>query len=304
MSNAIRLTVMLIIVVLIGVAFLGISRGVTGQEADKMPLIIAHRGASMDAPENTVASYKLAWERDADGAETDVHVTKDGKLVCIHDDTLERTGGDGGAVSDMNFDEVRKAEVGSFKDEKYRGEKVPTLTEVLQTVPQGKLFFVEIKKGKDAEKAVTLVKQDIAASGINPNQIVVISFDPAAVKFSKQQMPDIPAYLLLEFKQNDSTGQWSPTADEIISQLKAVNANGVDINTKYKVDKAFIDKIKSAGYSYNIWTINSPHIAKYYAEIGVDSITTDRPAFIRRALEGEPKQKPTTMDAIPLEPAR
>jgi glycerophosphoryl diester phosphodiesterase len=113
----------------------------------KAQLIIAHRGASHDAPENTLASFKLAWEQKADGIEGDFYLTKDGKIVCIHDKTTKRTSGQKVEldVAASTLAELRKVDVGAWKDPKYAGEKMPTLEEVLAIVPAGKVFFIEIK---------------------------------------------------------------------------------------------------------------------------------------------------------------
>ncbi|QQE12865.1 glycerophosphodiester phosphodiesterase [Planctomycetota bacterium] len=251
---------------------------------EKKPLVIAHRGASYDAPENTIAAYKLAWEQGADGAETDVHITADGKLICMHDDDAERTAGSEVKISETNFDELRKLEVGSFQDDQYDGEQIPTLVEVLDTVPEGKLFYIEIKSGMDAAKAVPLVKADIEKSKIDPKQIRLISFSDEAIKASKEQMPEIGAFLLIFFVHDRVNGTWSPTADEVIEKLQACDADGMDINVVYRVEQSYIDQIKAAGYSYHVWTINSPHVAKRYTKMGVDSITTDRPSFVKRAV--------------------
>ena len=249
------------------------------------PLIIAHRGASHDAPENTLAAYKLAWQQGADGAETDVHITKDGRLICMHDDDAERTAGSLVKLSETDFDELRKLDVGAWPEDKYAGEKVPTLVEVLNTVPEGKVFYIEIKSSKDAVRSVPLVKADIDKSNIKREQVRIISFSADAIKACKEQMPEVPAYLLIYFVHDAKTGAWSPTADEVISKLKACDADGVDINVVYRVDQSFIDQIKAAGYSYHVWTINSPHVAERYVKMGVASITTDRPGFLKCAIE-------------------
>ena len=287
MEHPMRRLAMLVVMLAVCVALIFMAFNLAeGQGESGEPLIVAHRGASFDAPENTVASYKLAWEQGADAAETDVYVTRDGQLVCVHDNNLDRTGGVRMDVREANLDTIREAEVGSFKGEQYRGEKVPTLVEVLETVPEGKLLYVEIKKDQDVVRAVRLVKEDIGKVGIDADQIRVISFDPMAVRAAKEQMPEVEAYLLVDWKENEQTGTWWPTAEEVIRMLEACDADGVDMGVKHRVDKAYIDRIKEAGYSYHIWTVNSPHLARMYAEMGVDSITTDRPAFIREALEG------------------
>ncbi|QDU34792.1 Glycerophosphoryl diester phosphodiesterase [Poriferisphaera corsica] len=298
MEHPIKRVAMLFVMLAVCVAFVFVAFNLAeGQGGKHVPLIVGHRGASYDAPENTVASYKQAWEQGADAVETDVYVTKDGQLVCLHDNNLDRTGGVRMDVRNAELDAIKQVEVGSYKGEQYRGEKVPTLVEVLETVPEGKLLYVEIKKDQDVVRAVRLVKEDIEKVGIDPDQIRVISFEPVAVKSSKEQMPDVEAYLLIDFKQNEQTGMWWPTAEETIRMLKSCDANGVDMSVKHRVDQAYIDRIKDAGYSYHIWTVNSPHLARIYAEMGVDSITTDRPAFIRQAIEGEATKM------IPLEPS-
>src|SRR5438876_4057740 len=91
--------------------------------------IIAHRGASADAPENTVAAFKLAFEQGADGFEADYCLTRDGKIICIHDENTQRTTGIDGVVSRMTLDELRRLDAGVWKGTKFIGEKLPTLQE-------------------------------------------------------------------------------------------------------------------------------------------------------------------------------
>ncbi|MEW6306614.1 MAG: glycerophosphodiester phosphodiesterase family protein, partial [Verrucomicrobiota bacterium] len=100
--------------------------------------IIAHRGASYDAPENTMASVKLGWKQKADGVEIDIWLTKDGKIILLHDENTKRTTGVDKKVHEQTFDELRRQDAGSWKDPKFKGEKLPTLDEVLKTVPKGK----------------------------------------------------------------------------------------------------------------------------------------------------------------------
>src|SRR5436190_9554723 len=95
--------------------------------------LVAHRGASADAPENTVAAIKLAWEQKADASEFDVYLTKDGKIVVIHDATTKRTAGEDKKVADTSLEDLRKLEVGKWKNPKFAGEKIPTLEEMLAT---------------------------------------------------------------------------------------------------------------------------------------------------------------------------
>src|SRR5882757_4224835 len=109
------------------------------------PLIIAHRGASFEAPENTLAAYRLAWQQNADGAEGDFQLTRDGRIVCIHDLTTGRTADANRVVAQSTFEELRRLDVGMWKHPRFAGERIPTLDEILALLPAGNLFFIEIK---------------------------------------------------------------------------------------------------------------------------------------------------------------
>src|SRR5262245_3502406 len=106
--------------------------------------IIAHRGSSLLAPENTLAAAQLAWQEGADAVEGDFQLTKDGRFVCLHDNSLKRTAGIDRLVADCTLDELRACDVGRWKGEQFAGEPIPTLEELLATVAPGKRFFVEL----------------------------------------------------------------------------------------------------------------------------------------------------------------
>src|SRR3954471_8107407 len=137
-------------------------------------VIVAHRGASFDAPENTLAAYRLAWEQGADGAEGDYYLTTDQRIVCIHDPTTRRTGDRDLDVAKSTFDELRKVDVGSWKNAKYKGEQIPTIDEVLAIVPPGKLYFIEVKCGPEILPGIEAA---IAKSGVKTEQLRIISFN-------------------------------------------------------------------------------------------------------------------------------
>src|SRR3954470_14279804 len=112
--------------------------------------IVGHRGASFDAPANPVAAIKLAWEQKADGSEFDIYLTKDGQIAVIHDKDTKRTaGGVNKVVAESTLAELRALDVGKWKGEKFAGEKIPTLAEMLATVPPGKRVFIEVKCGPE-----------------------------------------------------------------------------------------------------------------------------------------------------------
>src|SRR5262245_24319538 len=111
--------------------------------------IIAHRGASHDAPENTLAAFKEAWKQKADGGELDIFLTGDGKIIVIHDSNTKRTTGVDRKVAEHTLEELRKLDSGRWKSERFAGEKLPTLSEMLATAPKGKKVYIEVKGGPE-----------------------------------------------------------------------------------------------------------------------------------------------------------
>src|SRR4051794_28328490 len=134
--------------------------------------IIAHRGYSQKAPENTVSSFKLAWENKADACELDLYLTKDGKVVIIHDKDTKRTTGVQKDVATSTLDELRTLDAGSWKGAQFAGEKLPTLEEAIATMPLGKKrFFLEIKCGPEVVPAMTKILEPMRARA---DQVVII----------------------------------------------------------------------------------------------------------------------------------
>ena len=242
--------------------------------------IVAHRGASFDAPENTVASARLAWEQKADALELDVYLSKDGRLVVIHDESLKRTAGTAKKVSAMTLSEIAKLEAGAWKDVRWRGEKIPQLDDMLATVPAGKRVFIEIKCGPEAldELATTLQR-----CPLKPAQTVIISFKYEVVKQAKARFPDREVCWIADFKQ-DAAGTWQPAIGRLVEQAKAANLNGLDLSFRGPLDAAAAKEIKAAGLKLYVWTVDGAEDARRLRDLGVDGITTNRPGWLREQL--------------------
>ncbi len=255
----------------------GMSRPATAQ------LIVAHRGASSEAPENTLSSFKLAWQRGADAIEGDFYLTRDGRIVTIHDKTTGRTADRDLPVANSTLAQLRQLDFGSWKSPKYAGERIPLLTEVLATIPPGKQIFIEIKCGPEI---VPKLKKVLAESHLAPEQTNVIAFDRNVIAAVKKQIPQIKAYWLVGYRRNKKTGKWSPTVAEVLDTLKAIGADGLDTqDNRAVVNKAMVQKLRAAGMSLHVWTVDDPKIARYYQKLGFDSITTNHPRLIRKSLE-------------------
>lgn len=240
--------------------------------------IVAHRGASHDAPENTVAAFKLAWEQKADGAELDIHRTRDGKIVVIHDKDTKRTCGTQLSVADTTLDELRKLDAGRWKGEKFAGEKLPLLEEMLATTPLGKKVFVEVKCGPEV---VTELLRVLTAVGLKPEQTPVISFNADVIAAIKKARPALPGYWLVGLKKK---AEEKRTAEELIARAKELKADGLDLGATDALDGGFAAKIKGAGLRLDVWTIDDPAEAKRLTGLGVAGITTNRPAWLRQQL--------------------
>lgn len=258
-------------------------------------LIVAHRGASHDAPENTMAAFNLAWEQQADGIEGDFYLSSDGYIVCIHDKTTRRTSDKNLPVSKTSFEELRSLDVGSWKDEKWKGEQIPTLEEVLDCVPSGKVIFIELKAGP---KIVAPMVKVIKESKLSPKQMVIICFDKKTVVECKKQLPHLKVQWLTSYKK-DSKNQWAPTADEVVKTLRSTGADllGSKAETKH-LNSAFIQRMCKAGYcDFGVWTVNNLKVAKFYKDLGAVAITTNRPGWLREQL----RAKPAVIETVPAD---
>lgn len=242
-------------------------------------LIIAHRGESHDAPENTLASFQLAWKRRDRAIELDVHLTKDGELAVCHDGNTQRTSGVSHSIRECTMEELKQLDVGSWKGDKWAGERMPVLREALLTVPKQGSCIIEVKVGADA---IPKLQKEIQSVSLDPKQVVIISFNPEAVGESKRAMPEIKTYLLSAFNYSQEKDKWSPTVDEFIKQAKQLRADGLNLAAQPPIDTDFVERVKNAGLELFVWTIDYIDLAQRMLEIGVDGIASNRAAWLAR----------------------
>jgi glycerophosphoryl diester phosphodiesterase len=235
--------------------------------------IIGHRGASEDAPENTIASLKLGFAQGADGCELDFHSTKDHRLVVIHDGTTKRVAGVDKKVSEQTLDELRALEVGQWGEWKDKGfsEKIPTLDEALATVPEGRRLFLHCYCSQnDIKKLRDLVLR----SGTKAEQVVFVALILGPCKEFKAVLPECKAYWLHAY------GPSVPSLDELIQKAKAAHIDGLDLDKRFPIDKSFVQKVHLAGLELHVWTVDDAGEALKLIVAGVDSITTNRPGWL------------------------
>ncbi len=159
-----------------------------------LPLIIGHRGASREAPENTLESFRLAWDQGADGIEADFRLTADGRIVCMHDATTSRTTGVDLNIADTTLEELRRLDAGLWKGPGWSGALIPTLAEVLAAIPPGTWFFIEIKSGPEI---IVPLAEVLRASGHSPERIRLLSFSAAADYGTHATAPRLACLLAL-----------------------------------------------------------------------------------------------------------
>ncbi|MDA0812061.1 MAG: glycerophosphodiester phosphodiesterase [Verrucomicrobia bacterium] len=250
-----------------------------------MPEIVAHRGASYSAPENTLPSFELAWKEGADAIEGDFYLTKDGKIICTHDDTTERvTGGtDNRAIAEGTFDDLRQLDVGSWKGEQWKGVRMPSLDEVLATIPAGKKLLIEVKCGPEIVPALKATVE-----GWSAEQLRIISFNADVITTCRRELPAIKAFWLTGYKeQTEGSGNWQPSFDSVMKQLHQTKASGLDSSAHETIDETLVQRLRAADLEFHVWTVDDPVVAKRFANLGVDSITTNRPAWLREQLSRE-----------------
>lgn len=249
--------------------------------------IIAHRGASYLAPENTMASVMLGWEKGAD-VEVDIHLSKDNRILVIHDASTKRTGKIDLIVKDTPSLELRKLDVGTLKSEDFAGEQIPFLADVIETIPPGRKLYVEIKCGKEV---LPFLQKLITESG-KMSQIVIIGFNLETVTMSRELI-DVPTYWLKGTEKEKETEKWIPHNPRLVRIAKDKGLDGLDVHYA-GVTKEFTDAVKASGQKLYTWTVDDPEEAIRLVKLGVAGITTNRPKWLRQQLKNKASIRQTT----------
>ncbi len=240
-------------------------------------IVIAHRGASHDAPENTLAAIGLAWEQQADAVEIDIRLTADRHIVLMHDATAQRTAGADRPVVEMPLAELRALDAGRHKGTQWTGECVPLLDEVLPLIPSGKGLFIEIKCGTEI---LPRLEETLSSCPLPSGQTVLIGFNRETMQAAKCRFKHLRVLWLCRAKV-DGTG---PALGELIAAGQSASLDGLDIYADPYIDGEAVRGIRDAGMGCIVWTVDDPDHAIRLRQAGVEGITTNRPGFIREAL--------------------
>lgn len=231
---------------------------------DQTPLIIAHRGASADMIENTLAAFALAADQGADGIELDVQFSSDGRIVICHDNSLERLTGNKDNVCDLTLAGLQDIDLGD-------NECIPTLDELFELLGPRMLYNIELKDyGLRSSGLETAVADRVESFGLE-SHVLISSFSPFSVRRARRAFSRSVPVALIRYKGLYKYGYWL--------------ARGEADHPHYKlVDESYMAWCTKHGYRTHVWTVNDAGEAQRLAQLGVHGIITDKPQFIRHNL--------------------
>ena len=247
-------------------------------ESFMKPMIFAHRGACKYAPENTIASFELAVEQGADAIELDAKLSADGKVMVIHDQTVDRTTNGKGKVNQLTHQELKQLDAGSFFDTRFSGERIPTLDEVFESV--GRKFFINVELTNYAsrhDELVPLVAEIVKRHELQ-HSVLFSSFAPVNLRRMQQLLPEVPVGLLA-----------------LEGVLGAINRSAFYMNLSPRIIHPYLRDVNprlvslehQRGRRVHVWTVNEESDLKKMKALGVDGVFTDDPVKALRVLRGK-----------------
>lgn len=246
-------------------------------ESNGMPQWIAHQGEAADAPPNTLAAFRLAWKRGCPAIELDIHLTSDNEILCSHDADTARCCGEKLVIEQTPLSRLRQCDAGFSKDEKFRGEKLPLLSEVLAEVPPHGCVLVEIKCGR---KIVGKLKECIENSKLRTDQIILICFNRSVLHEAGQALPGRRTLLLDSVKH----GQEQAKLEQLQRICSEDGFCGVDLSFESPVTPEFVKAFHQRDLLVYTWTVDNEAVAQEQLKAGVDGITSNCAARLMSAL--------------------
>lgn len=236
------------------------------------PLIIAHRGSSKEAPENTMAAFRLALEQGCDAIELDIHLSADRRVIVCHDATIDRTTDGTGAIVEMTAAQLQQYDAGSWFGATFAGERLPLLEEVLDLVPASIGINIEIKSHQHPEVIGTVLA--LLESRNRLGSVFFSSFGHDCMVRLKQAAPSARVGLLYDSE-----------AAECLSYFDRQQVEGYSLHPhKAYVDGSYIDAVKQQGLQIYPWTVDDPERMRELLRAGASGIITNRPKLMRELL--------------------
>ena len=239
--------------------------------------VVAHRGSSHDAPENTLAAAKLSIEMNSDGSECDVYQIADGTVVLLHDGNLKRTTGLDKNVVECDYDTISKLDAGSWKGSKFKGEKIPTLQEYLALFKGVSTRPVVEIKMEGIEKPVLDAIRDAGLV----DRAIIIAFSDNVVKKIREQEPNISVAWL--YGKKEDTWSVQQMADYLTEKARNCDTTILDLNHGL-ITPELLKILRSRGFHVWAWTVDDPARMETLLRWGIDSITTNRPDVLNNVM--------------------
>jgi glycerophosphoryl diester phosphodiesterase len=243
-------------------------------KAPGRPLVLGHRGASADAPENTLAAFRLALEQGADGVELDVWRCASGEIVVFHDDDGRRIAGSSARITEAPWSELSRLDVGRWRGERFAGERIPLLEEVLAALPSA-IVNVELKSSGLGDPRLAWSVAGILRRAAAGDRVIVSSFDPTLVGAFRACAPTVPTGLLFEREQ-----AW-PLRSALLARLLLPAALHPE---RVLVDAETARQWTARGYALNVWTVDAEDEIERLTRLGATALITNAPGRCRETL--------------------
>ncbi|MEJ2447774.1 MAG: glycerophosphodiester phosphodiesterase family protein [Anaerolineales bacterium] len=242
------------------------------------PVIIAHRGASSHAPENTLAAFRLAVEQGAAAIELDVQLTADHEVVVFHDISLSRTTDGQGKISDFNLAELEQLNAGVNFEPAYQGERIPTLADVLDNIPDTIFLNIELKNLNTPTDVLPVKTADLIRQFQAQQRVLISSFNPLALYKFQRQIPEVPCGRLL----------YSKLTIKLYELLPLLASGYQSIHLPFRaLTRNIVRTFHERDLKVFAYTLNHPQDIIDAVETGVDGFFTDDPGFASRLLNNE-----------------
>lgn len=237
------------------------------------PLILGHRGARREAPENTVPAFRRALELGADGVELDARLTADGVVIVLHDDDLARTTAGHGRADELTFEEIRRFAVRGADGAVWADVRVPTLAEALEALAPARLVNVELK-GPDGDRGLERRVLEVVREAGMLEQVVFSSFSPVHLRRLRRLDRSIALAYLFGLRP------WRPAPWALAEELALEALHP----SRLAATAGLLRQARKRGLRVRVWTVNAAAEARRLARWGVDGIISDVPDVVRRSL--------------------
>ncbi|MEM1166969.1 MAG: glycerophosphodiester phosphodiesterase family protein [Planctomycetota bacterium] len=276
-----------------------------------MPLLIAHRGASAEAPENTVPAIRRAWKRGCDGVEIDIHLTRDNRLAVIHDGDTGRVARVSLPVERSTLAQLQALDVGRWKRKRYVGRRVPSLDQALAAIPVMRWAFLELKSESRIAPYIVRALVDAGrteAAGLATLMICSFKLDTLAAVRDEAVRRGIEGVQLGWICGITDVEALRDAAEResLFWRAESAGCSWLSLHHSKRIDGAFVAQARQQGLRIASWTVDKPQEVARLVRVGVDAVLTNDPktvgAYVRA---GEGGREPVAPQARPaLTPTR